>query len=133
VARVLRAPDALVRAREQDVRVFRRLRERVYAVAPQLVGLAPGAPAVFGLEEAARLLVTVRGGVDNAGVARVYDDVVDEQAGAVEGFDARPRGAAVRGGVYLSVDGSEVETPRVARVDGERAHVAAERACYLPV
>jgi hypothetical protein len=132
VARVRRAPDAAVRAGEEEVGVLRGLRERVDAVALQLLRLTPTAAAVGRLEEAAGLLVAVRGRVDDLRVARVDDDVVDEEPGAVEAFEARPVVARVGRGVNLAVDGAEVEPPRVLRVDDERADVAAQGARRLP-
>jgi len=104
----------------------------VNPLALQLRRLAPGLPAVGRLEKSARLLVLVRGGVDDLGVARVNDEVVNEEARSVEAFEARPRVAAVGRRVNLSVNRSEVEALRVLRVNDERAHVAAERPRHLP-
>ena len=101
-------------------------------LALQLRGLVPTLPAVGRLEKSARLLVLVRGGVDDFGVARVNDQVINEEARSVEAFEARPRLAAIGRRVNLPVNGSEVEALGVLRVDDERAHVAAERPRHLP-
>src|ERR1044072_1702951 len=79
------------------------------------------------------LLMWVRGRVDGLRVARVNDDVVDEEPGAVEARDARPVVAAVGRSVHLPIDGAEVETARILRVDDKRAHVAPQGAGGLPV
>src|SRR5205085_3352662 len=79
------------------------------------------------------VFVAMRGDIDDARIARVNDDVVNEKFGLIEIIEEPPVLAAVRRGVHLSVERAEIETLRIVRVNDERTHVAARRAGHTPV
>src|ERR1043165_739320 len=77
--------------------------------------------------------MSVRGNIEHTRVARVNDDVVNEQMRAVEIVEQPPSLRAVCRSVNLTVERPEVEARGIVRVNDERAHVAARRACRAPV
>src|SRR5215212_744643 len=99
----------------------------------QLHALAPRCATVSRLEEPAGLIVAVRAYIQHARVARVNDDVVDEESGLAEVIKEPPVLACIRRSVNLAVERSKIETVRVVGIDYKGANVASLRAGRAPV
>src|ERR671926_264121 len=99
----------------------------------QLRALAPRHAAVSRFEKAAGQVVPVRPDEQHARVARVDDDVIDEESRLTEVIKELPLLAAVSRGVNLAVERSKIETVGILWIDDERANVAALRAGGAPV
>src|SRR6476646_5333161 len=99
----------------------------------QLLALFPGDTAVSGLEESARLVVPVRADIQNFRIARIDDDVIDEELGFAEVVEQVPLMAAIVRRVDLTVERAEVKPIWIRRIDHEAANVSSRRARCPPV
>src|SRR6185369_11607826 len=99
----------------------------------QLRALAPGCAAVSRFEKTTGHVVPVRTDVQHARVARVNDDVIDEESRFPEVIKKLPMLAAIGRRVNLAVERSEIETIGILRIDYEGANVAALRPGSAPV
>ena len=75
----------------------------------------------------------VRTNEQHARVARVNDDVIDEESRLAEVIKELPLLAAIGRRVNLAVERSEIETVGILRIDYEGANVAALRPGSAPV
>ena len=85
------------------------------------------------LEEPTRNVVPVRADVQHARVARVNDDVIDEESRFPEVIKKLPMLAAIGRRVNLAVERSEIETVGILGIDYEGANVAALRPGGAPI
>src|SRR6185369_362297 len=99
----------------------------------QLRALAPRCATVSRFEKPARHVVPVRTDVQHARVARINDDVIDEESRLAEVIKKLPMFAAIIRRVNLAVERSEIETVGILGIDYEGANVAALRAGGAPV
>src|SRR5437870_5733988 len=105
----------------------------MYRFGFQLLSLAPGSSAIGRLEKSAGVFVLMSGDVDDFGITRVDDDVIQKKLRTIKVVKQAPALAAVRGSIKLTVERAEIKALRVLRVKDERAHIAARRACASPV
>src|SRR5215217_4423675 len=95
--------------------------------------LAPCCAAVSRFEKPAGQVVPVRTHVQHAGVARVNDDVIDEESRFAEVIKKLPLLAGIGRRVNLAVERSEIETVGILGIDNEGTNVTALRAGGAPV
>src|SRR5689334_864364 len=99
----------------------------------QLLAFFPGDTTIGGFEKTAGLIVPVRAHVKNLRIARIDDDVIDEEFGFAEIVEQLPLMAAVRRRVDLAVERAEVKPIWIRRIDDKAANVASRRAGRAPV
>ncbi len=121
------AKDSLQRACEEEIGILGGDGEGADGLAVEGGNFAPGAAAVeAGPEAAIGMVDDPGGGVDAGGVARIHDDVIDDEiVGCGEAREAMPGRTAVRGLVDPGVDRAEIEVLRLAGNRGKGAGVAA--------
>ena len=73
------------------------------------------------------------GNVESFRIARIDNDVIDKQLGPIEVVQKVPVLAAVRRGVDLPVERSEIEPVGIAWIDDQTAHIASRRPVGAPV
>ena len=99
----------------------------------QLGTLVPCPAAVLRLEKPARFIVTMGRHVERPAIARVDDDVIDEQPRHVEVVQQSPTPGGIAGDVDLSVKRAKIKAVGIVRIDHQGPHVAAWRAGGPPV
>ena len=73
------------------------------------------------------------GHIDSIRIARVDDDMVDEQPRNAEVVKQAPGPGSIRRGVDLAVEGAEIEPVGIAWINDERPNIAALWTSRTPV
>src|SRR5437762_7497882 len=95
--------------------------------------ILPGQSPVSRLEETARLFMSMRGDINNFRVTRIDDDMIHEQAGAIEIHQEPPIVGAVCRSVDLAIECAYVEPVGIIWIHHQTSNIATGRSRDLPL